>query len=330
MANILILGAGTMGTAFSIPCSDNNHKIFIVGTHLENKFVDQVNFKKKHPILNCTIPRNVKFVKLNKLKTIANGKIDLIAIAVVSKGIEWASKELSKIIKKNTPILILTKGLDIYKNKFEVMPHKMERILKKNGIKKTNISIAGGPCLAKNLSSKINTSVIFANKDIKSVKKISKLVSTNYYHISYSRDVVGVGLCSAIKNIFSMAIGSSVTHLNASAGIFQQSINEMLILIKKLKGKKETVMGLAGVGDLYVSAVGGRNSKMGEYLGRGMTFTQVKKIKMAKDTVEGADLALKIGHKIKKDFDNNKIPIMTSMINSICKNSILKIDWKKF
>ena len=127
-----------------------------------------------------------------------------------------------------------------------------------------------------------------------------------------------------------MAIGSSVTHLNASAGIFQQSINEMLILIKKLKGKKETVMGLAGVGDLYVSAVGGRNSKMGEYLGRGMTFTQVKKIKMAKDTVEGADLALKIGYKIKKDFDNNKIPIMTSMINSICKNSILKIDWKKF
>ena len=103
MANILILGAGTMGTAFSIPCSDNNHKIFIVGTHLENKFVDQVNFKKKHPILNCTIPRNVKFVKLNKLKTIANGKIDLIAIAVVSKGIEWASKELSKIIKKKYP-----------------------------------------------------------------------------------------------------------------------------------------------------------------------------------------------------------------------------------
>ena len=47
MANILIIGAGSMGTAFSFPCSDNNHSVSIVGTYLENEFIDQINSKKK-------------------------------------------------------------------------------------------------------------------------------------------------------------------------------------------------------------------------------------------------------------------------------------------
>ncbi len=46
MANILILGAGSMGTAFSFPCSDNNHEVTIVGTHLENDFIDKINSLK--------------------------------------------------------------------------------------------------------------------------------------------------------------------------------------------------------------------------------------------------------------------------------------------
>ena len=49
MANILILGAGSMGTAFSFPCSDNNHVVSIIGTHLENNFIDKINSKKKTP-----------------------------------------------------------------------------------------------------------------------------------------------------------------------------------------------------------------------------------------------------------------------------------------
>jgi len=329
MAKILILGAGSMGTAFSFPCSDNNHNVFVIGTHLENDFIDKINSKKRHPILNCKIPRNVKFFRLEKLKETIDKKIDLIVVAVVSKGIEWASIKLSKVLKTNIPILILTKGLAINDNKYEILPYKMNRLLKKNGIKKTNISVAGGPCLAKGLVNKVHTSVVFANKNLKIAKKISKLVSTKYYHVSYSNDVVGVALCSAIKNIFSMAVGSS-NHLNEAASLIQQSVYEMIIFVEKLKGKKQTVIGLAGIGDLYVSACGGRNSKMGEYLGQGMTFRKAKKKKMPRDTVEGADLAFEIGLKIKRDFNNKKLPLMISMINSICKNSILKIDWKYF
>ena len=62
-----------------------------------------------------------------------------------------------------------------------------------------------------------------------------------------------------------MLIGSGEGS-NTSSSIFRKSIDEMKYLTKYFKGKEETVYGLAGVGDLYVSAVGGRNSKMGEFL----------------------------------------------------------------
>ena len=329
MAKILILGAGSMGTAFSFPCSDNNHEVIIVGTHLENEFIDKINSMKKHPILNCDIPKNVSFFKIEKLKEVINKKVDLIAVAVISKGIEWASLELSKVLKNNIPILILTKGLSIKNNNYEVLAHKMDRILKKNGIKETNITGAGGPCLAKGLANRNHTYVVFANNKIETAGQIKKIVSTDYYHVSTTDDVIGVEVCAAIKNIFSMAIGSA-KNLNTAAGLIQQSIKEMIIFTEKLKGKKETVIGLAGVADLYVSADGGRNSKMGEYLGDGMTFKEVKKNKMPNDTVEGADLAIEIGSKVRNDFNIDTLPLMISVINSICDEKKLKIDWNSF
>ena len=344
MANIVILGAGSMGTAFSFPCSDKTHSVNIIGTHLENNFIDKINSKRIHPSLGCLVPKNVKFLKFNKLGEEINKKVDLIVIAVISKGIEWASTELSKVLKNKIPILILTKGLSINNNNYEVLAHKMERLLKKNGIKETNIIAAGGPCLAKGLANRVHTSVVFANSDIEIANQIARLVSTDYYHVFTSDDVVGVETCAAIKNIFSMALGASeglcnsnVTkeireknYLNTAAALLQQSIIEMGTFTEKLRGKKETVMGLAGIADLYVSDKGGRNSKMGKYLGQGMTFKEAKEIKMPEDTIEGADLALEVGSKVKSDFDIKQLPLMISIIDTICDDKPLTVKWKYF
>jgi glycerol-3-phosphate dehydrogenase (NAD(P)+) len=61
MANILILGAGAMGTTFAYPCSDNKHKASIVGTHLENDTIDELNSKYFHPGLNLKVLSTIKF-----------------------------------------------------------------------------------------------------------------------------------------------------------------------------------------------------------------------------------------------------------------------------
>ena len=151
-------------------------------------------------------------------------------------------------------------------------------------------------------------------------------------------------VAAAIKNIFSMAVGASKglcsssisnevrekNYLNTASAIIKQSINEMEIFVEHLKGKKETVKGLAGLGDLYVSSGGGRNAKMGAYIGEGLTFSQAKKNKMEKITVEGAELAKEIAKKVNEDFDEKKLPLMLGMINAIVEDKKLELNWKKF
>ena len=189
-----------------------------------------------------------------------------------------------------------------------------------------NISVLKGPCLAKELASKIKSSTVIANKNIKIAKSIGKLISTKYYKTEYSTDVKGVEICSAIKNIYSMLIGAG-EGANTASTIFNKSISEMVYLTKFFKGREETVYGLAGIGDLYVSAVGGRNSKMGYFLGKGFTFKNAKKKFMLNDTIEGAELAFEIGHYILKKVDNKKIPLMVDLLKAILNNAKLNIRW---
>ena len=85
----------------------------------------------------------------------------------------------------------------------------MERLLKKNGIKETNISAAGGPCLAKVWLIEFTLLLSLPILILKLQIGIARLVSTDYYHVFTSDDVIGVEICSAIKNIFSMILGAS-------------------------------------------------------------------------------------------------------------------------
>ena len=192
--------------------------------------------------------------------------------------------------------------------------------------KKINISVLKGPCLAKELAQKIPTNAIIANKKLKIAKSIGKIVSTKYYKIEYSTDVKGVEICSAIKNIYSIIIGSS-KGLNTASSLFWKSLLEMVYLTKFFKGKEQTVYGLAGLGDLYVSAIGGRNSLMGKYLGKGYLYKDAKEKFMKNITVEGAQLALEIGPIILRDLNAKYFPLMFSIISTICDNKKLEINW---
>ena len=347
MSKIVIIGAGAMGSAFALPCLDNNHDINIVGTHLENEFIDNLKENNNfHPGLNTSIPKEVKILKFDKFHEILNTRVDLIVLGISSKGIDWVSDQLSTIFKKKDlpKLLMLTKGLSIHKNQYELLVDKLERLFVEKGITKTNISAVGGPCLAAGLANRVHTSVVIANKDLTSAKKIADMLNTNYYHTSYSDDLNGVEVSAAIKNIFSMAVGAArglcsknvsdevreKNYLNTASALIKQSIFEMEIFVEHLKGKKETVKGLAGLGDLYVSSGGGRNAKMGSYIGEGLTFSEAKKTKMEKVTVEGADLAKEIAKKVNEDFDQKKLPLMLGMINAIVDDKKLELDWESF
>ncbi len=307
-----------MGAAFTFPCIDNKHNVTLSEPY-NFKLIKKINSNNKfHPSLKIRL--NKKLIVKNFTGKLLNKKWDLIVIAVSSIGIDLV-RDYLKNLKYNTKILVLTKGLKYYKasNKIITMSEQINK-----GVKKLDLSVLKGPCLAKELAKKIKSSTIIANKNIQKAKSIGSLISTKYYKIEYSNDVKGVEICSAIKNIYAMLIGSGEGS-NTSSSIFTKSINEMIYLTKHFKGKEDTVYGLAGIGDLYVSAVGGRNSKMGEFLGKGYTFKIAKKRFMPNDTIEGAELAKEIGKYFLKKINNKKIPLMVALLKAILNNKKLNI-----
>ena len=95
---VVIIGAGAMGTAFAYPCTDNKHDVSIIGTHLENKTIEELNKNRFHPGLNLEVIESIKFFKHESIKEVFKTKPKLIVIGVSSKGIDWIAEEPVPII----------------------------------------------------------------------------------------------------------------------------------------------------------------------------------------------------------------------------------------
>ena len=342
MKKIIIIGAGAMGSAFAVPCVDNKNDVTIVGTHLENDLIEKIKSNDQiHPALKTKLSSEVKFEKFEKLQTILDQDIDIIVCGVSSIGIEWFVQQISKKYKKGLPIILLTKGLSILDNELTTLSDKIRTLLSKDGHSEINISAIKGPCLAAGLANKMRTGTIIANQKVKEAQLLKGIISTNYYSTEISEDINGVELSGAIKNIYSMLIGASEGlsnskapkeiqskfFLNTAASLIHRSISEMVEFVSHYGGKAETVYGLSGLGDLYVSAIGGRNSLMGKYLGEGYLYNDAKEKFMKNITVEGAQLAIEIGPKILQDLNPQHFPLMFSMLQTICENKKLEINW---
>ena len=342
MKKIIIIGAGAMGSAFAIPCLDNKNEVTLIGTHLEDDLIDNIKSNNNfHLALNIELPSELKVEKFEELSPILERGVDVIVVGVSSIGIKWFVDQISEKYKKNLPIVLLTKGLAIEEGKIITLSDKIKKLLKKKGHTEINISAIKGPCLAAGLANKMRTGTVIANPNIQETKLLKKIISTDYYSTEISDDLTGIELSGAIKNIYSMLIGASEGlsnsktskeiqskyFLNTAASLIHRSISEMVEFVSHYGGRAETVYGLAGLGDLYVSAIGGRNSLMGKYLGEGYLYKDAKEKFMKDITVEGAQLALEIGPKILQDLDPKHFPLMFSMLSTICENKKLEINW---
>ena len=340
MKNIVIIGAGSMASAFSFPCIDNGNTTSLVGTHLENDLISKIQENKFHPALNIDLPDNLIIEKYDKLNEILKSA-DIIVAGISSIGIDWFTEQISRQYKKNLPIILLTKGLSVSDNKILSLSEKIKRNLTNFKTDEVNVSAVKGPCLASGLANKMRTGAVLANENIEVAENLSNLIATDYYSIEISTDINGVELSGAIKNLYSMLIGASKGlsnmeasddikdkyYLNTAASLVHRSVSEMSKFVEANNGSISTVYGLAGLGDLYVSAIGGRNSLMGKYLGDGHLYTEAKEKFMKNITVEGAELAKEIGPFILKNYSKKDFPLLIEIIECICENKKLNIVW---
>src|SRR5947199_3109240 len=150
-------------------------------------------------------------------------------------------------------------------------------------------SAIGGPSIAGEVAARRHdTCVVFAGGDADVLRKLAALFRTDYYHVWTSTDLLGVEVCAALKNCYALGAGFAEgmlerAHLsgsrdrayNYSAALFGQGAVEIMQMMPILGGRPQTPIGLAGVGDMYVTSQGGRNVRAGRLVGSGLSFSEV-------------------------------------------------------
>lgn len=347
MANVVILGAGLMGSAFSTPLADNGHAVRLVGTHLDDEIIEEIHESGVHPRLRLKLPTTVTPYSYDRLGE-AMVDADLVVVGVNSLGVEWASFMLGQVLPPETPLLMLTKGLEGDGKRLHLLPELLRNGLPPSLQSSVKIAAIGGPSIAGELAVRRHTCVVITGHDQPLLDRLAALIRTPYYHVWTNTDFVGVEVSVAMKNVYALAVGivggllekegtgadGYVMH-NLAAAIFAQGLQEIDYLVGVMGGKRSTVLGLPGAGDLYVTSMGGRNGRMGRWLGLGHHFIDTKKKYMPTETIEGAELTLAIGPTVEEmiqagQLDGRRLPLLRIMIQIVCNDALAQIPWDDF
>ena len=122
MAEILVLGAGVMGTAFSVLLADCGHDVKLVGTHLDREIIEDTRQGGIHAKLGVKLPDRIASFTHDQLGEALSDRTDLIIFGVNSAGVEWANQQMGQRLRKSIPIIMLTKGLAVRDNEIVILP----------------------------------------------------------------------------------------------------------------------------------------------------------------------------------------------------------------
>lgn len=280
MKKVAVLGSGYMGSAVTFPLSERNYEVNLWGTWLDDEIIDTCRQGKPHPRLGKRLPKSIRLHDSEHLSQAVSGA-EVVFMAVTSEGFVPVFKRfLESDFKKECTVVALTKGFIEEEGEIRRVSDRAERMLSEFAGKDSAVSwvSAGGPVKAVELAYGIPTVTIYGGKE-QVAKQSTDMIRTDIYRAFPCNDVIGVELSSAIKNVYSIALGIcdgmfkhrkvNVRHDNYKAFLFASAVDEMAKIVTTAGGKKRTVFGQPGVGDLYVTQASGRNGRLGELIGEG-------------------------------------------------------------
>ncbi|MCB0910440.1 MAG: glycerol-3-phosphate dehydrogenase [Propionibacteriaceae bacterium] len=347
MAVIAAFGAGVMASALTNPARDNGHEVRLIGTHLDDEIIDSVKTTGVHPNLNVILDEGIKAYHFTEAAEGLAGA-DVVMVGVNSFGIDWMGEQLRKYLVPGQKVLIVTKGLRADADgTLHILPHVLQRAV---GPIADHVSWQAivGPCLAGELAVRRDACVVFTGPDQSSLDYLAQLYRTPYYHVWTSTDFIGHEVGAATKNVFAFAQGfaagvirangwddSPHKLLNYMSGLFAQGSRELHQFIEMLGGDPATGHGLGGVGDMYVTSMGGRNVKAGGFVGEGVPFSEVRDVQMKGTTLEGVAAIIVIGAALEALTDRNVVaasefPLTRFLYEVVAHDAPLRIPWSTF
>jgi glycerol-3-phosphate dehydrogenase (NAD(P)+) len=304
MKNIAIIGTGAFGLALATMFNENKNNIT-----MWSKFENEINnLKNTNTFQNYKLPNNINYTT-NIEQCIKNS--DLIVIAIPVAFIKDTIKELKKYYQ-NTPILIVSKGIEQNSNLFAID-------IVKNEIKTKDIGVISGATFAIDMIKKQPMGLTLATKSNKLQKLVMNTLKNKYLNIQYTKDIIGVELCGSIKNVIAIAsgiidglgYGESTKYLLITKAIYQ--IQNFIILFK---GNKNTILTYAGIDDIFMtcSSNQSRNYTLGSLIGSNTNKDKIEQYKK-ETTIEGLYTTKSIYDLFKsKNIDNELITIIYSIL----------------
>ena len=273
MKEFSVIGAGSWGTVLSNLLALNSHKVKI-WTKNNSIYQEILSVNKNSKYLpNLNISKNV-IPTLNLRECFGEEKI--IILAIPSNGIKAISKEIKNFHHISNRYVLASKGIDL--DTFKTMS---ETLSTEANIDSNKIFVLSGPNLAEEVSENFSTASVLAGENLDEAKKISNFFNNKTFKIFLSTDKKGVELAGALKNIYAISAGLSDglgSKSNTKAMLLTRSLSEMTELFIELDANPSTLLGLAGVGDLFAtsSSSKSRNYSLGYSLGQNMTLNQAQ------------------------------------------------------
>lgn len=277
---VSILGMGAFGIALT-KILNKDIKISM-WTNFEDE-LKAVELKRENPIVLPEIKIDKKVeLTTNLEKCVKNSNIIFIAVPAIA--VREVASKLQEHIDKDQVICILTKGIEKSTNMFMVD-------VIKECIDTDNICVFAGPSFAIEVANRANIGMVIASEKEECRNKVLQVINKENACITQTSDVLGVEICSAVKNVFAI-ICAMLDGMNESdstrAAVITNLINDFRLIMGVLGGKETTIYSYAGIGDLLLTCTSpkSRNYTFGKFLGQGMNTTEALNNMQVK-TVEG-------------------------------------------
>ncbi len=253
--NVVVVGAGSWGTAFAHILARSGHAVTLACR--DAGLAGEIAATGRNPRYLPTV--SLAGVAATTPAAAPWAEADLVVLAVPSR----AFAEVLAGVAGRAPILSLAKGLD---------PATGERL--STLVHGRPVAVLSGPNFAGEIAAGLPAAAVVASERAGLAETLQGAVSSVTFRVYVNSDLVGVELCAAAKNVIALAAGA-VDGLglgdNAKAALIARGLVEMARLGEACGARSETFSGLAGMGDLVVTcwSLQGRNRRAGELIASG-------------------------------------------------------------
>jgi glycerol-3-phosphate dehydrogenase (NAD(P)+) len=322
---VTILGAGAMGSALATPFRAAGWEVRLWGTWLDDHLLEACAAGRPHPRTGVPLAPGTVLFESGRLGAALDGA-DASVLAVASVGVIAVARLALAGLAGTRMLLLTSKGFSPGGDgQVLLLPEALRRLAEAEGAGLPPIVAVGGPCKANEVAAARWTATIFGCRERAVAEEAARTLGTEAYRADATDDELGVEISAPMKNVYAIALGladgleerEGEPHHDLKAAAFAQSVRELIVLTGLVGGRVETAIGLAGVGDLEVTGLSGRNKVYGARIGRGETpSAALEAMAAAEQTVEGVPAA-----RLAKDLVDQRdpaawpsLPLLTALL----------------